>query len=1506
MAHLLRSSRATSGFSLPKIDEDDEKGSLGLTTLHESQEATPDVDIVFVHGLGGGSRKTWAKTVDPSHFWPKAWLPVDVDFKDVRIHSFGYNANWGERRQSILNIHDFAQSLLGEIKNNPSIRRSNTKLILVGHSMGGCVVKKAYILARQDIAYKALAERVHSMFFLGTPHRGSDLASILQSMLMVTWRRKPFVNDLLPNCSTLAEINDSFRHYAVDLRLWSFYETLPVKMMVVSKLVVEKYSATLGYGNEEISSMHADHRHVYSGPTPRETILRLKGILGMTELAYEDDLAALQDLRHPGSCFWFTEQPDLSRWKLGSPNSPPIFWLTGRPAIGKSVLSSHVIDQLNAQNFKCSYFFFRHGKAGRSSLADCFRALAYQMSVNDSTIAQCVLQLGQDDESWDQHDDRVIWRKLFVGAIFQLSTISSHIWVVDALDECAKFSSLFKLLPQLPSGLRIFITSRGTNEIERGITSLGPRVVTRSLNNHDTAEDMHAYISARLEDLSLENVDELCRRILAKSQGSFLWVRLVLQEFESAYTDEDIDAILQDVPDDLYEMYKRMLEMIESERRRTKLARSILSWVTLACRPLTIDELRCAIILDINERPHNIEKAIPTVCSQLVYIDQASRVHMIHETAREFLLSEDLESTLAVKRGERHGHLAQLLCKYLATDAVKTPRASQPFPGTKLSMVFDTSLVEYAARFFAEHLYRSNSEGAAPMYELCRFLKSNILYWFELIAQAGDLQPINRTATNLAGYLRQRTKYVPLADKDIQLVDAWAIDIVRVSARFRSKLLSCPSSIHCLIPPFCPTGSIISTSFATQPRSLLVKGARELDWDDCLNRIDFYKGRTTVVAYGITCFAIGMSTGQVSLYDGATVQNISMVRHPELVKLLEFSGNERFLASAGEKRIVVWELKSSSQIWLSGLASPPIGMCFQSELLIHTNRANQIITSNVNTGEVQTVSLGGSERNSEITDESPSKAAFAPELGLLATGYRCQPVSIFDTGSGAFLGFCGGLPNGIDALAFNPSTDISALAVSNAHGDLLVFDPQTTDLRYKKCNVFANALAWSPDGKSLVTGDSLGRIEVYDFDGPDSTLIYRIDSERESVKSVVFSDDGLSLVDCRESRAHVWKPAILVQKNTNIGSQSDISSQVTHAPRTFGPLGDPKDPEITSIVCHSDGEQVICGKRNGEVALYSAVDGQELNVLYGHSRGTSVVAIALVEYQHIVVSADEAGRILMAVMSPLGKHGLQAKLIMDTRFNSAIFGMLTNLDNDRLLVMGKEKDELWELPSGKVINTRIPDENGLRSMIVHPQAPNAFIMFTTTIARVFDWTDFKELTPETGLPLHRDGLSLSKDTLVNATYHGSTPIVEAVKAVGETSGTHLFCWDIVSSDSTAGIRILGSRIGLLTPVLRDAIAVVGSTLIFLDKDLWVCSLDLTTFNSAPYGKRHFFILSEWLNVNGDMLYAMTSKKDFIFVNKDGLIIGWTVHSGSMYRRTSSSIIPTISSMGGTSGTRTRV
>ena len=97
---------------------EDGKGPLGLTTVFEPQEQVI-ADLVFVHGLAGGSRSTWTKSSDSSLFWPQEWLPEDVGFRDVRIHSFGYCSNWD--KESTLNIHDFAKSLLRSIQDCPAI-----------------------------------------------------------------------------------------------------------------------------------------------------------------------------------------------------------------------------------------------------------------------------------------------------------------------------------------------------------------------------------------------------------------------------------------------------------------------------------------------------------------------------------------------------------------------------------------------------------------------------------------------------------------------------------------------------------------------------------------------------------------------------------------------------------------------------------------------------------------------------------------------------------------------------------------------------------------------------------------------------------------------------------------------------------------------------------------------------------------------------------------------------------------------------------------------------------------------------------------------------------------------------------------------------------------------------------------------------------------------------------------------------------------------------------------
>lgn len=107
----------------PRDHTDDPKGPKGLTTLHEPGPKGPVVaDLVFVHGLNGGSRSTWSARGDPALFWPREWLPGDEAFRDVRVHSFGYPS--AVSRRSVLDIRDFARGLMVAIADSPVMSKS--------------------------------------------------------------------------------------------------------------------------------------------------------------------------------------------------------------------------------------------------------------------------------------------------------------------------------------------------------------------------------------------------------------------------------------------------------------------------------------------------------------------------------------------------------------------------------------------------------------------------------------------------------------------------------------------------------------------------------------------------------------------------------------------------------------------------------------------------------------------------------------------------------------------------------------------------------------------------------------------------------------------------------------------------------------------------------------------------------------------------------------------------------------------------------------------------------------------------------------------------------------------------------------------------------------------------------------------------------------------------------------------------------------------------------------
>jgi hypothetical protein len=80
----------------------------GLSLVFEPPH--PIADIIFIHGLGGTSHRSWAWERDSRNFWPK-WLSSEPQLSMARVHTFGYAAGIGTPAKKV-SITEFADHLL--------------------------------------------------------------------------------------------------------------------------------------------------------------------------------------------------------------------------------------------------------------------------------------------------------------------------------------------------------------------------------------------------------------------------------------------------------------------------------------------------------------------------------------------------------------------------------------------------------------------------------------------------------------------------------------------------------------------------------------------------------------------------------------------------------------------------------------------------------------------------------------------------------------------------------------------------------------------------------------------------------------------------------------------------------------------------------------------------------------------------------------------------------------------------------------------------------------------------------------------------------------------------------------------------------------------------------------------------------------------------------------------------------------------------------------------------
>jgi plasmid replication initiation protein len=97
------------------------------------------------------------------------------------------------------------------------------------------------------------------------------------------------------------------------------------------------------------------------------------------------------------------------------------------------------------------------------------------------------------------------------------------------------------------------------------------------------------------------------------------------------HNEEGVLDALNNLPNDIDEIYDQAMERIERQSNADKeLAERVLSWITYARRPLTVEELQHALAVsskmtEMNARALIFELKLTSVCAGLVVIDGEQR-----------------------------------------------------------------------------------------------------------------------------------------------------------------------------------------------------------------------------------------------------------------------------------------------------------------------------------------------------------------------------------------------------------------------------------------------------------------------------------------------------------------------------------------------------------------------------------------------------------------------------------------------------------------------------------------------------------------------------------------------------------------------------------------------------------------------------------------------------------------------------------------------------------------
>ncbi|KAF2968399.1 hypothetical protein GQX73_g5137 [Xylaria multiplex] len=650
------------------------------------------------------------------------------------------------------------------------------------------------------------------------------------------------------------------------LRIHSFQEGRALTgVKGLDSKVVDDFSSKLGWAPETFETIDADHLEMVKEPGVKDISDILKDLEQEAVVAaqalniskqvenqesrgFAEELAKKADSRKllqklyaspyedrkdrnpervDGTCQWFTSHQLFQAWQRSETSN--LLWVSADPGCGKSVLAKYLADDfLSGTNRRITcYFFFKDDFEDQRLPASALCCILRQVFIQrPALMSDEILERFQRDGKRLLDSFRGLWEIL-------ISVASNYdgeiVCILDALDECEEKeqSQIAKAVCRLCeakkniSNLKFLLTSRPYIHIQREFRILENRLPTIHLSGENEVEtekiskEIDIVIRKNVEDLGTrlqlqpKERDLLQHELTRNPNRTYLWVYLMFDVINGSIglTKGSLRTVVHSIPETVDVAYDRIL----CRSRDREKAMRLLHLVVVAARPLSLHEMALALAIKKSHRSYadlelepesRFRQTVRELCGLFVNIID-SKIYLIHQTAKEFLVQKELVNETPVsglntnrllwksslRPVESHRIMAEICIWHLLFDEFKS--SSYPLTWREARQYScDYIFAEYSITRWVAHYRKAHIDIDSPiqhsMLRLFDVERARVWFDFNIEARATvwDGYPRGFDALILASYfgfegvgklLLERGAKIEVEDEDGQTPLWWAV-----------------------------------------------------------------------------------------------------------------------------------------------------------------------------------------------------------------------------------------------------------------------------------------------------------------------------------------------------------------------------------------------------------------------------------------------------------------------------------------------------------------------------------------------------------------------------------------------------------------------------------------------------------------------------------------------------------------------------------------------------------